>query len=90
MGGKKKGGDKPKKSAKSAAPEDETNYLDVFMSAYRKECQKYEDLSMCDQIKKMYEEAQEEGEDKLLKFHIYKELGWEGTRAMMDALVVSK
>ena len=57
MGGKKKGGDKPKKAAKAAGPEDDINYLDVFMSAYKKECAKYEDVSMCDQIKKMYEEA---------------------------------
>jgi len=93
MGGKKKpakGGGKGggKKGAK--APEEEIPYLQNFMSAYRKECAKYEDLTMCDQIKKMYEEAEEEGETEIKKFHIHRELGWEGTKAMMDALVVSK
>ena len=40
MGGKKKGGDKPKKAA--AGAEDDINYLDIFWSAYRKEVAKYE------------------------------------------------
>jgi hypothetical protein len=38
----------------------------------------------------MYELATEEGETEIDKFHIHKELGWEGTKAIMDALTVSK
>jgi hypothetical protein len=87
MGGKKKGGDKPKKTA--AGAEDDINYLDIFWSAYRKEVAKYEEVPVCDQIRKMYDEATEEGE-QITKLHIHKELGWEGTKAIMDALIASK
>lgn len=83
MGGKKKGGDKPKKA--SAAGEEDERFVELFWSAYRKECQKYENVPPCDQIKKMVEEALEESEN-ITKFHIHKELGWFGTRAIMDAL----
>jgi hypothetical protein len=83
MGGKKKGGDKPKKAA--ASNEEDERFVENFWGAYRKEVQKYEDLTVCDQIKSMIDEALEEGE-KVTKFHIHKELGWEGTRAIMDAL----
>jgi|LakMenE01Jun11ns_1017448.scaffolds.fasta_scaffold7757132_1 hypothetical protein len=46
MGGKKKGGDKPKKAA--AAGEEDERFVENFWSAYRKEVQKYEDLTVCD------------------------------------------
>jgi hypothetical protein len=89
MGGKKKGGG-DKKAAKKGGAEDDINYLEDFMKMYRKEVQKYEDLTMCDQIKKMYEQAVEDGETEIDKFHIHRELGWEGTKAIMDALTNSK
>lgn len=93
MGGKKKakgGGKGGGKGKKGAAPEEEIPYLENFMKAYRKECHNYEDLAMSKTIKKNFEEAEEEGELKIKKFHFAEELGWEGTKAIMDALIISK
>ena len=63
MPSKKKGGGDKKAAKKGGGVEDDVNYLEDFMKFYRKEVQKYEDLTMCDQIKKMYEQAIEDGEE---------------------------
>jgi hypothetical protein len=93
MGGKKKakgGGKGGGKGKKGGAPEEEIPYLENFMKAYRKELREYEEVPMSKQIKKMFEEAEEEGEMEIKKFHLHEELGWEGTKAIMDSLVTAK
>jgi len=83
MGAKKKAGGGKKKAANAEDEEDIS--VDVFYKAYKKKCT---DLGVeaSKQIKAKYEEYQEEGE-KIAKFHFWEELGWAGTKAIMDALI---
>lgn len=85
MGGKKKaGGGK----GKGAAPPEEDDSVDKFMKFYRRKCGELE-VPLCPIIKDKYELFQEEQEIPT-KFHIWTELGWAGTRAIMDALKEAK
>ena len=54
------------------------------MKAYGKLCKELV-LTLQKYLKEMYELYQEE-EDKIEKFHLWEELGWAGTRAIMDSL----
>ena len=82
MGGKKKkaGGGK----GKGAAPPEEDDSVDKFWKIYRKKVQEF-DVPICPIIKDKYELFTEEQEIPQ-RFHIWTELGWPGTRAIMDAL----
>ena len=54
------------------------------MKFYRKKCVELQ-CDMSKRIKEQYEEYLEEG-DPIKKLHIWEEIGWQGTRAMMEAL----
>ena len=79
MGGKKK-------AAKAGKKKDEEEYLSVehFWKAYKKKILELE-VPISKIIKEKYELFQEE-EEVITKFHIWEEMGWAGTRALMDAL----
>ncbi len=83
MGGKKKGGGK-KKAAKAAVDEEDKT-VQNFMRYYKKRCT---ELGV-DPLKKIRDEYQmvEDGDQEVIaKFHFWDELGWAGTRAIMEAL----
>jgi hypothetical protein len=54
------------------------------MKAYGKLCKEL-GLTQQKYLKEKYELYQEE-EEKIEKFHLWEELGWAGTRAIMDSL----
>ncbi len=83
MGGKKKGGG-GKGKGKGSAPDVEDDSVERFWKFYKKKVNEYE-LTVCPRVKDMYENFVEEAEVPT-KFHIWSELGWPGTRAIMDAL----
>ena len=83
MGGKKKGGGK-KKAAKAAVDEEDKT-VQTFMKAYKRRCL---DLGL-DQLKNLREQfdlVEANEQDVISKFHFWDELGWAGTRAIMDSL----
>ena len=82
MGGKKKGGGKSK--GKGSAPPEEDDSIDKFWKFYKRKTNEFE-VPVCPIIKEKYELFTEEQEIPI-KFHIWTELGWAGTRAIMDAL----
>jgi len=82
MGGKKKGGGKGK--GKGSAPPEEDDSIDKFWKFYKKKTAEHE-VSICPIIKEKYELFTEDAEIPT-RFHIWTELGWAGTRAIMDAL----
>jgi len=87
MGAKKKAGGGKKKAA--SAEDEEDISVDVFYKAYRKKCTEL-GVDPSKIIKQKYEtEYQDEGE-KIAKFHLWEELGWAGTRALMDSLIQAK
>lgn len=82
MGAKKKAAAK-KKGGKAEEEEDLT--VDQFYKIYRtKKCPELE-VEPLKYIKEKMELYTEEGE-KITKFHIWEEMGWAGTRALMDSL----
>lgn len=82
MGAKKKA---PAKK-KSKADDEEDNSVNDFYKQYKtKQCPEY-GVDMLKYIKEKYELFQEEGE-KITKFHIWEEMGWAGTRALMVSLI---
>jgi len=83
MGGKKKGGGK-KKAAKAAVDEEDRT-VHNFMKFYKKKCI---DLGV-DQLRNLKDQYElvEAGEQEVIaKFHFWDELGWAGTRAIMESL----
>ena len=82
MGGKKKGGGKGK--GKGSAPPEEDDSIDKFMKFYKKKCTELE-IIQCPVIREKYDLFTEEQEIPT-RFHIWTELGWAGTRAIMDSL----
>jgi len=82
MGAKKKAGKKGKN--KAAAAEEEDLSMEKFMNVYGKKCKEL-DIVPSKILKEKYEYCIEEGE-KITKIHLWEELGWVGTRAIMDAL----
>ena len=80
MGGKKKAGGK----GKAGAPAEEDDSIDKFWKFYKKKAAEYE-VAICPIIKDKYELFTEDAEIPT-RFHIWTELGWAGTRAIMDAL----
>ena len=85
MGGKKKGGGGKKKAAAAVEEED---YVNQFWKIYRKKYAEYE-VPCSTIIKEKYDLYVDENETPT-KFHIWQELGWAGTRAIMDAMKESK
>lgn len=83
MGGKKKGGGKAK--GKGSAPPEEDDSIDKFYKFYKRKATELE-IAICPIIKDKYEMFLEDPSDIPEKFHIWTELGWPGTRAIMDAL----
>ena len=86
MGAKKKGGKGKGKGGKKkgAQPEEEDLSMEKFMAIYTKKCKEL-DIVPSKVLKEKYEFCLEEGE-KITKIHLWEELGWVGTRAIMDAL----
>ena len=83
MGGKKKGGGGGK--GKGAAIAEEDDSVDKFWRKYKKLTTELE-IAICPVIKEKYDLFTDEQEVPT-KFHIWTELGWPGTRAIMDALI---
>lgn len=82
MGGKKKAA--PKKG-KGPADAEEDLSVDNFMKVYRKKCAELE-VPVCDILKQKYDVYLEDNNDKITKFHVWKELGEAGTRAIFESL----
>ena len=82
MGGKKKGGGA--KKGKGSAPPEEDDSIDKFWKFYKKRVNEYE--VPVNPIIKDKIEAWNEEQEVPTRFHIWTELGWAGTRAIMDAL----
>lgn len=82
MGGKKKGGGGKKKAA--AVPEEDDS-VERFWKKYRKTHVEFE-VPMCPAIKEKMDAFFEDPSMVPNKFHIWNELGWAGTRAIMDSL----
>jgi len=80
MGPKKKAA----KAKKASAADEEDFSVDKFWKAYRNNCKNLE-VPENGQIKEKYALYQEEA-IKISQFNIWDELGWAGTRAIMDAL----
>ena len=73
---------------KGSAPPEEDVSIDQFYRFYKKNVAALE-VPICPIIKEKYELFQEEQEIPN-KFHIWSELGWAGTRAIMDAMKDAK
>jgi hypothetical protein len=81
MGAKKKA---PAKK-KGKVEDEEDVSVDQFWKQYKtKKCPEY-GVDVLKYIKEKYELYQEE-QEKITKFHIWEEMGWAGTRALMDSL----
>ena len=80
MGGKGKG----KKAKKGNAVPEEDDSVEKFMRLYKKKCNELE-VPQCPIIKEKYELFVDEQEVPA-RFHVWTELGWAGTRTIMDAL----
>jgi len=81
MGAKKKA---PAKKKGKAEEEDDVS-VDQFWKQYKtKKCPEY-GVDVLKYVKEKYELYQEE-QEKITKFHIWEEMGWAGTRALMDSL----
>lgn len=80
MGGKKKGGGKAKKKD----GEEEDVSVDNFVKFYKRKCNELQ-CDVSKRIRELYDEYLEEG-DPIKKIHIWEEIGWQGTKAMMEAL----
>ncbi len=81
MGAKKK----PAGKKKAAAGEEEDISVDQFWKMYKtKKCPEL-GVDVLKYVKEKYDLYGEEGE-KITKFHIWEEMGWAGTRALMDSL----
>jgi hypothetical protein len=84
MGGKKKGGGGKKKAAAGVPEEDDS--VEKFWKFYKKKCGPDQfDVPVSPIIKEKIDLFLDEQEIPT-KFHIWMELGWAGTRAIMDAL----
>lgn len=82
MGGKPKAKAKPKKA--NAADEEDVS-VDQFYKVYKtKKCPEF-GVEVVKYVKEKYELYVEE-QEKITKFHIWEEMGWAGTRALMDSL----
>ena len=60
-----------------------------FYKLYKSNCQKVYEVPLCKQITEMWGQYQDEETD-FTKFHIWDQIGWQGTRAIMDALIKFK
>ena len=77
----------PKKAAAAAGGDEEDVSCDKFYKEYRKNCQLLE-CQVNPRVREMYEEYVEEG--KLInKMHVWNEIGWQGTKAIVDAMITA-
>jgi len=83
MGGKKKGGG-GKGKGKGSAPPEEDDSIEKFWKFYKKKSAEFE-VAICPIIKDKFDLFIDEQEVPT-RFHVWTELGWPGTRAIMDAL----
>lgn len=84
MGAKKKGGGTKKKGG--GEPEEEDISVKKFFDTYKKKkCPEF-GVKVVDAIKQMFDKWEEDPEDVITKLHLWDELGWAGTRAIMDSL----
>lgn len=81
MGGKKKAAGK---KSKNSAPPEEDDSIEKFQKHYKKKVTEF-DVPQCQIIKDKLDLFFEDQEIPT-RFHIWTELGWAGTRAIMDAL----
>jgi len=71
--------------SKGKVEDEEDVSVDQFWKQYKtKKCPEY-GVDVLKYIKEKYELYQEE-QEKITKFHIWEEMGWAGTRALMDSL----
>ena len=75
----------PKKAAAVKNNEEEDVSCESFYKLYRKNCTTLE-IQLNAAIKQMYEEYVEEG-TPISRFHCWEHLGWQGTKAIVDALL---
>ena len=81
MGAKKKAPAKKKGKAEDEADDS----VDRFWKQYKsKKCPEF-GVDALKYVKEKFDLYQEE-QEKITKFHIWEEMGWGGTRALMDAL----
>lgn len=83
MGGKKKGGGK-KKAAKAAVDEEDRT-VHNFMRNYKKKAGEL-GVDVLRNLREQYELVEAGEQEVIAKFHFWDELGWAGTRAIMDSL----
>lgn len=83
MGAKKKGGGKKKASA---VPDEEDVSVQQFWNTYKKKKTVEFGVKAVDAIQQMFAAWEEDPEKVITKFHLWDELGWAGTRAIMDSL----
>lgn len=82
MGAKKKA---PAKKKAGGKDDEEDISVDQFWKTYKsKKCPEL-GVEVLKYVKEKFELYGEEGE-KITKFHIWEEMGWAGTRALMDSL----
>lgn len=82
MGAKKKA---PAKKKAGKAEDEEDVSVDLFWKQYKtKKCPEF-GVDPVKYVKEKYDLYQEE-QEKITKFHIWEEMGWAGTRALMDSL----
>ena len=77
----------PKKSAAAAQGDEEDVSCDKFYKEYRKNCVLLE-CPVNPRMKEMYEEYVEEGK-QISKIHLWTELGWQGTKAIIEAMITA-
>jgi Ran GTPase-activating protein (RanGAP) involved in mRNA processing and transport len=82
MGGKKKGG---KKGKKGKVPEEPDESTEKLARLYKKKCSELE-APYSKTLKEKFAECEEDSVD-LTKIHLWEELGWQGVKALMDALI---
>mmetsp|Transcript_7396 Transcript_7396/g.8930 ORF Transcript_7396/g.8930 Transcript_7396/m.8930 type:complete len:228 (+) Transcript_7396:29-712(+) len=77
----------PKKGGAAAGGDEEDVTTEVFFKNYRKNCLSLE-IPVNARMKELYEEYVEEGK-VISKIHLWDELGWQGTKAIVEALITA-
>jgi hypothetical protein len=70
---------------KKAAEDGEDLSCEKFFIKYKKNCQAIEQ-PICKLIKEAYEKEYLDEGSNLTKFHIWEPIGWQGVKALMEAL----
>lgn len=79
----------PKKKAGGAQVDEDDDSVDKFWKYYKNKCKELT-TDVNKRIKQMYEEEYLEEQKALTRFIMWDECGWQGIRALMDALIQAK